>query len=471
MTVRGDAGQKGFGLDRAADNLGERAHECAISTHVAAPRDILAPVWYCLTFLCLSSALTGCGFGLKPTSGAPSNNDEDDASSGYNLCGAPELERGEGTWDSPVKVASFPFVDRGDTSLSVQRSVDTWDCGELQRTGPEVVYRVKIPRDSTVHAELEAADGAALTLQWVQDRPDENGAVTGCAAVNGELIDTADLAPGTWFLVVDTAAPGGTEMPGAYSLLLDIETPDAWQEISLDEGLIWRRLAQDTEGDRQRVNLLEVAADLHAVRPRRHDACQRLADVAAVAEARAGLSLGVSDGSCQPLEFLRAEGTTLALNTWQDRERVIAWRNSGATFSVWADRDTDFTDAAHAFGGWPTLVSRDDAGTPFVEVVPAGAEPYWIERRSRAAAGFTAEGRLLLVTADGPGARSDGMTLEAWAAFLGGLGAVEAVNLDGDNANLWIDGCSTDGSVNWPVDGGGTTHRGARGVGSGLYVF
>ena len=106
-----------------------------------------------------------------------------------------------------------------------------------------------------------------------------------------------------------------------------------------------------------------------------------------------------------------------------------------------------------------------------VEVVPAGTDPYWIERRSRAAAGFTAEGKLLLVTADGPGARSDGMTLEAWAAFLGGLGAVEAVNLDGDNANLWIDGCSTDGSVNWPVDGGGTTHRGARGVGSGLYVF
>ncbi len=443
----------------------------SISTHVSPSRDILARVRYCLTFLCLSSALTGCGFGLKSTSGAPANNDEDDAASGYNLCGAPGLERGDGTWSSPVKVGSFPFVDSADTSVSSQRSVDSWDCGDLQRTGAEVVYRVKVPRDVTVHAEIEAADGAALTMQWVQDRPDENGAITGCAAVDGGVIDTADLTPGTWYLVVDTAAPGGTEMPGAYTLLIDVETPDTWQEITLDEGLVWKRLAQETVGDRQRVNLLEIAPDVHTVRPRRHDACERLADVAAVAEARAGLTLGVSDGACQPMEFLRAEGTTLALNTWQDRERVIAWRNSGATLSVWADRDTDFTDAAHGFGGWPTLVARDDAGTPVVEVSPTGTDPYWTERRSRAAAGFTAEGKLLLLTSDGPGTRSDGMTLDAWATFLGELGAVEAVNLDGDNANLWIDGCSPNGSVNWPVDGGGTTHRGARGVGSGLYVF
>jgi hypothetical protein len=193
--------------------------------------------------------------------------------------------------------------------------------------------------------------------------------------------------------------------------------------------------------------------------------------VGPVAEARAGLTLGVSDGSCQPLEFLRAEGTTLALNTWQDRERVVAWRNSGATIAVWVNRDTDFADAAHGFGGWPTLVSRDDAGSAVVGVSPSGTDPYWTERRSRAAAGFTAEGKMLLLTADGPSARSDGMTLDAWAAFLGELGAVEAVNLDGDSANLWIDGCSTNGSVNWPIDGGGTTHLGARGVGSGLYVF
>ncbi|HUR48401.1 MAG TPA: phosphodiester glycosidase family protein [Acidimicrobiales bacterium] len=90
-------------------------------------------------------------------------------------------------------------------------------------------------------------------------------------------------------------------------------------------------------------------------------------------------------------------------------------------------------DARESVGGTPVLV-RDgrawvqDDGTGFV----SGRHP-------RTVAGWDAAGRVLLVTVDGrqPG-HSIGMTLPELGEFLVGLGAVEALNLDGGGSTTMV---------------------------------
>lgn len=90
-------------------------------------------------------------------------------------------------------------------------------------------------------------------------------------------------------------------------------------------------------------------------------------------------------------------------------------------------------DAQESVGGSPVLVRQGrvwvaDDGSGFV----GGRHP-------RTAAGWTADGTLLLVTVDGrqPG-HSVGMTLPELAAFLVEIGAVEALNLDGGGSTTFV---------------------------------
>ncbi|MFJ5772853.1 phosphodiester glycosidase family protein [Streptomyces sp. NPDC093094] len=64
---------------------------------------------------------------------------------------------------------------------------------------------------------------------------------------------------------------------------------------------------------------------------------------------------------------------------------------------------------------------------------------WYLQRAPRTAAGVTADGRIVLVTADGrrPG-HSAGLTVEETAAVLRSLGAVEAVNLDGGGSTAMV---------------------------------
>lgn len=90
-------------------------------------------------------------------------------------------------------------------------------------------------------------------------------------------------------------------------------------------------------------------------------------------------------------------------------------------------------DAQESVGGTPVLVRdarawvRDD-GTGFV----SGRHP-------RTVAGWDAAGRVLFVTVDGrQPAHSVGMTLPELADFLVGIGAVEALNLDGGGSTTMV---------------------------------
>jgi len=120
---------------------------------------------------------------------------------------------------------------------------------------------------------------------------------------------------------------------------------------------------------------------------------------------------------------------------------ALALRASGGTASLVVQ-----TAATQSIGAGPHLLSRgrlafapDEAGT-FIQ----GHHP-------RTMVGFTASGETLLVTVDGRQSTSTGMSLGEAASFMAGLGASDAVNLDGGGSTTFV----TRGSTrNQPSEGG-----------------
>jgi hypothetical protein len=117
---------------------------------------------------------------------------------------------------------------------------------------------------------------------------------------------------------------------------------------------------------------------------------------------------------------------------------------------------SQLTSVRHLISGGPRLVKEG------VVYVSKQEERFKSDiargRAARTAVGITKEGKLLLVTVDGlpriKDNRSDrssiGLTLEELAEMMIGLGAVEAMNLDGGGSTtMWIDGQV----VNKPVSG------------------
>jgi hypothetical protein len=87
-------------------------------------------------------------------------------------------------------------------------------------------------------------------------------------------------------------------------------------------------------------------------------------------------------------------------------------------------------------GGFPLLLV---AGAPVLDRVPAIREAFAARRHPRTAVGLRPDGTVLLVVVDGrqPG-HSDGMTLAELNDLLRGLGATEAVNLDGGGSTALV---------------------------------
>jgi exopolysaccharide biosynthesis protein len=103
----------------------------------------------------------------------------------------------------------------------------------------------------------------------------------------------------------------------------------------------------------------------------------------------------------------------------------------------------DMDGAYHAVGGFPVLfedgeytIFPDDAGNH--------------RRDARTVAGWTADGTLLLVTADQRADWSHGLSITEAARLLRTLGAVEAMNLDGGGSTTFVEGGFV---TNQPSDG------------------
>lgn len=121
----------------------------------------------------------------------------------------------------------------------------------------------------------------------------------------------------------------------------------------------------------------------------------------------------------------------------------------------------DFGDVAVAVGGGQVLVS---AG-----VVQRFTDGDTVTATSRTSVGFSADGRTMyLVAIDGKQTNSRGMDLNELGAFMKGLGATNALNMDGGGSTTMaarLPGENTTGLVNSPSDGS------ERQVANGLGLF
>jgi exopolysaccharide biosynthesis protein len=134
---------------------------------------------------------------------------------------------------------------------------------------------------------------------------------------------------------------------------------------------------------------------------------------------------------------------------------------------AWVDADRDWSDAWHAVGSYPNLLT-DGA----VDIRPNKSTDFFVGRHPRTALGVTAAGRVLLVTVDGRTSAGRGMSIAALAQHMLNLGAVDAVNFDGGGSTtMWIDGFSINGIVNFPSDNGTADHYGERRVSDVLVVL
>ncbi|MGH3023870.1 MAG: phosphodiester glycosidase family protein, partial [Gaiellaceae bacterium] len=115
-------------------------------------------------------------------------------------------------------------------------------------------------------------------------------------------------------------------------------------------------------------------------------------------------------------------------------------------------------DVADAVGGGPLLVRN---GRPVLRPDEAFTSSHLTSRHPRTAVGQLANGRVLLVVADGRSSRSAGLTHSQLAHEMARLGAVTAMGLDGGGSSTM----AFDGRVlNRPSDGS------VRAVASGLFV-
>ena len=122
----------------------------------------------------------------------------------------------------------------------------------------------------------------------------------------------------------------------------------------------------------------------------------------------------------------RGQGA-LFLRTFTKPGDTIRWQvhTAGAPGSV-----------AELIGGFPLLLQN---GRPVEHQAGELRPPFSERRHPRSAIGVRTDGVVLLVAVDGrqPG-YSEGMTLDEVAAFLGSLGATEALNLDGGGSTTLV---------------------------------
>ncbi len=113
-----------------------------------------------------------------------------------------------------------------------------------------------------------------------------------------------------------------------------------------------------------------------------------------------------------------------------------------------------YSDVYMGVGGGPVLVKGDTVKVTYNEEIFWGSGVGNDNRDPRTAAGYTADGKAILMVADGRQTNSQGVSLPEMAQIMIDLGATEAINLDGGGSSTIVLG---DSLLNRPQ--GGTFQR------------
>jgi hypothetical protein len=405
--------------------------------------------------------------GAADSGAADSGGPDEPAPTPFNGCTAPEGRRAAGTFGDPLRAATLPFTDAASTVDAPDDTVTAYDCApDTREAGPGRWYAFTLDAPREVRIEVSDGAGVDVDVHLLRDPRVEDGLARGCVDRDDtHLVRTLDA--GTWWVAVDTwAASDGTEYPGDYRLSLEAWEDGAWTEVAVTPGLTWRHFQVGGDAPR-RVDALLLDPARVALAPTRHDGCEPVDTVAARVGARAGINAAFYDEACEPRTFLRVDGQTLATPDLGSEQRAALWDEGMTPTYRWLAAGEDDTSATHGIGSYPSLRT---GGADAVD--PTGDSSFYTARHPRTAFGTLEDGRVAWVVVDGRSTTASGVTLDELAALLGEIGLVDAVNLDGGGSStLYLEGCSATGILNFPSDGGGDAHDGARAVADGVYAW
>ena len=396
---------------------------------------------------------------------------------GYNLCGLGANEpRAEGDNQAPIIAPYSPFLDRNDTLGATQDLYNSYDCAPDRREfGREVVYEFTLPAEAYFRAEVLDGVGVDIDLHLLQNPSvNSDGLVSGCLARDDRLIEYDLLPAGTYQLVADSwTNSSGYEYEGAYEIAFEWFPYGQWTEAPLSENMTLKRWLGIFEGAQRLVHLLVTDANYDVI-THRHDGCQSVPTVLDSLGASVGINANFFNPSqrCAPTDFLRVDGTTITRNgTTGFAQRTFGWNQAREFNARWLPHLSDWTDIVRGVGGYPSLVVNGSVAVEVYEGEQVYSATDWSDQ-PRSAVAVTSTGQLVFAVADGRNRLSNGIFNMQWAQLLSQeLELTEAIGLDGGGSStLTVKDCWINDVVNYPSDGGGLSHEGARAVGSGLYL-
>jgi len=375
-----------------------------------------------------------------------------------------------GDWGDPIIVNELPFTHAGDTRGRASR-VNSYSCApSLSEQGPEVLYRLQIPRAGRLRAWVEGDDGAVdIDVHILTQMSESAGLAQGCAARDNRVA-SAGLGAGTAYVSVDSYA--GAQQAGPYRLHLDFQPDGDWRHKPLARGVTLETKEYSSlfggkqTGSVVRVDLSEPGV---SVRPIGGAGCATTSQLGRQAGAVAAINAGFFslNASCSSVSLLKSQGQLISRNAVG--RSAFGLSAAGAPLMDWVSAGADWPAAHSAVGGLSRLVS---AGAVNVEWERDGASSsFTYGANPRSAVGYRGQ-TVTLATLDGRTSAGLGVDLFDLAQWLVWLDVSEGLNLDGGGSTtLWARGEPHGGVVNFPSDNGAADHSGERLVSNALGVF
>jgi MYXO-CTERM domain-containing protein len=381
---------------------------------------------------------------------------------------------GSGTEADPIVVDALPYALLSTTTGAPSSVIDSYGCASgINESGPERIFRFSLLVPARVSAWIEESGTVDVDVHLLDDLTLNAGLASNCKS-RGNTIAEAEMGAGTHYLVVDTF--NGVDQAGEFVLHLDA-IGDQWQDREVAQGVTWRsRRPLDLEGGPQVLNVLEVDLGAPGLSLEAHptSGCQTVAELGEALGAQAGINGGYfSLSDCSPVSLLKHAGQLIGTNG--SSRGAFGLSSAGAPLFSVVPSGADWPEAEEAHGGGPLLVKSGTVTTDSDWATEGFTSASFNGVNPRTWAGVDDQGRVLLGTVDGRRDNADGMSLGSLGNLAASLNAVDAVNLDGGGSSqMWIEGATPNGVVNYPSDNSSAeepTHSGSRSCSGGWFVF
>jgi hypothetical protein len=119
-----------------------------------------------------------------------------------------------------ICVDTFPFQENQDTSQSTLNMLDSYNCQpNADESGPEIVYRVHVPKDGFLSAAVVDSSGVDIDVH-ILSAWDANTCLT-----RGDKHAKADVTAGDYWIIADTYVSQGTPQAGAFQMNIGFIEP------------------------------------------------------------------------------------------------------------------------------------------------------------------------------------------------------------------------------------------------------